>query len=111
MNTKLDALIDLLDDPDLTVFEMVQEELLKETDEIIPALEQKWESSFDGSCQERIENIIQNLQFKETKRLLIEWLETDEKYRTEKKDPGEDFMQSIRKNTASLNWESIPVKL
>jgi len=39
------------------------------------------------------------------------WLETDEKYRTEKKDPGEDFMKSIRKNTASLNWETIPVKL
>lgn len=41
MNRKLDALIDLLDDPDLTVFEMVQQELLKETDEIIPALDRK----------------------------------------------------------------------
>ncbi|TNF41080.1 MAG: hypothetical protein EP310_07825 [Bacteroidetes bacterium] len=77
MNRKLDALIDLLDDPDLTVFELVQNELLKETDEIIPALEQKWESSFDGFCQERIESIIQNLQFKETARLLREWLVTD----------------------------------
>jgi len=77
MNRKLDALIDLLDDPDLTVFELVQQELLKETDEIIPALEQKWESMFDGNCQERIENIIQNLQFKETARLLKEWLITD----------------------------------
>jgi hypothetical protein len=77
MNRKLDALIDLLDDPDLTVFELVQQELLKETDEIIPALEQKWEAMFDGNCQERIENIIQNLQFKETARLLKEWLITD----------------------------------
>jgi len=39
------------------------------------------------------------------------WLEIDDKYRTEKTDPGEDFMQSIRKNTASLNWQTIPVKL
>ena len=39
------------------------------------------------------------------------WLEKDEKYRTEKKDPGEDFMHSIRKSTASLNWQTIPVKL
>jgi len=77
MKRKLDALIDLLDDPDLTVFELVQNELLKETDKIIPALEKKWESSFDGNCQERIENIIQNLQFKETARLLQEWLVTD----------------------------------
>jgi regulator of sirC expression with transglutaminase-like and TPR domain len=77
MNRKLDALIDLLDDPDLTVFELVQNELLKETDKIIPALEKKWETSFDGYCQERIESIIQNLQFKETARLLKEWLVTD----------------------------------
>ena len=77
MNRKLDALIDLLDDPDLTVFELVQKELLKETDEIIPFLEQKWESSLDGNCQERIENIIQNLQFKETARLLEKWLNSD----------------------------------
>jgi len=74
---KLNALIGLLDDPDLTVYEMVEKELLKESDEIIPALEEKWENSFDGKCQERIENIIQHLQFKETYRMLQEWLATD----------------------------------
>jgi regulator of sirC expression with transglutaminase-like and TPR domain len=75
-NPKLDALIGLLDDPDLTVFEMVEQELLKESDEIIPELEKKWEISLDGNCQERIENIIQHLQFKETSRLLNEWIIT-----------------------------------
>jgi len=38
------------------------------------------------------------------------WLEIDQNYRTEKTDPGVDFIQSIRKSTASLNWEEIPVK-
>lgn len=76
-NPKLDALIGLLDDPDLTVFEMVEQELLKESDEIIPELEKKWEISLDGNCQERIENIIQHLQFKETARLLKEWIEKE----------------------------------
>jgi len=76
-NRKLNALIGLLDDPDLTVFEMVEKELLKESDNIIPALEAKWENSFDGKCQERIENIIQHLQFKETYRLLQAWLAAD----------------------------------
>ena len=76
-NPKLDALIGLLDDPDLTVFEMVEQELLKESDDIIPELEKKWEISLDGNCQERIENIIQHLQFKETSRLLKEWIETE----------------------------------
>ena len=76
-NPKLDALIGLLDDPDLTVFEIVEQELLKESDEIIPELEKKWEISLDGNCQERIENIIQHLQFKETSRMLREWIETE----------------------------------
>ena len=38
------------------------------------------------------------------------WLEKDQKYRTEKTDPGQDFIYNIRKSTASLNWETIPVK-
>ncbi len=107
MNSKLDALIDLLDDPDLTVFERVQEELLKETDEIIPALEQKWESSFDGFCQERIENIIQNLQFKETKRLLKEWLNTKDS----KRDLLTGFLIIDRFQYPDLNPDNIRFKL
>jgi hypothetical protein len=72
--SKLNALIDLLDDPDSTVFGMVEKELLKENDEIIPALEKKWELSFDENCQERIENIIQNLQFNKTYYELNKWI-------------------------------------
>lgn len=74
--SKLNALIDLLDDPDSTVFGMVEKELLKENDEIIPALENKWEISFDENCQERIENIIQNIQFKNTYKKLEHWIST-----------------------------------
>lgn len=71
---RLEALINLLDDPDETVFGLVEKELLKSKDDIIPELEKKWESSFDEHSQERIENIIQHLQFKETKRRLKRWL-------------------------------------
>jgi hypothetical protein len=106
-NRKLDALIDLLDDPDLTVFEMVQKELLKETDKIIPALEEKWESSFDGNCQERIENIIQNLQFKETARLLEEWLITD----SDERDLFTGFLIIDRLQYPDLNPLNIRLKL
>ena len=75
---KLQALINLLDDPDTLIFETVEKELLKENHNIIPALEEKWESSFDESCQERIENLIQNLQFKQTKKMVRDWLKTKE---------------------------------
>ncbi len=106
-NSKLGALIDLLDDPDLTVFEVVQQELLKETDSIIPFLEQKWESIFDGDCQERIENIIQNLQFKETARLLEEWLITDPNER----DLLSGFIIIDRFQYPDLNQSNIRLKL
>jgi hypothetical protein len=107
MNRKLDALIDLLDDPDLTVFELVQDELLKETDKIIPALEKKWESIFDGDCQERIENIIQNLQFKETARMLQEWLVTD----SDDRDLLTGFLIIDRFQYPDLNPLNIQAKL
>lgn len=107
MNRKLDALIDLLDDPDLTVFELVQNELLKETDKIIPALEKKWESIFDGDCQERIENIIQNLQFKETARMLQEWLVTD----SDERDLLTGFLIIDRFQYPDLNPLNIQAKL
>ncbi|MCK3684929.1 transglutaminase-like domain-containing protein [Maribellus sp. YY47] len=77
---RLDALINLLDDPDEMVYALVEKALLKSKGDIIPMLEKKWESSFDEHSQERIENIIQHLQFKETKRRLKKWLA---------KDPGE----------------------
>ena len=36
------------------------------------------------------------------------WLEKDKGYRTEKSDPGKDFMKKIKKSTASLQWNIVP---
>jgi hypothetical protein len=74
---KLKALINLLDDPDHIVFTEIEKELLKEKHDIIPMLEKKWENSFDELCQERIENLIQHLQFKQTRELLKNWIGKD----------------------------------
>lgn len=38
------------------------------------------------------------------------WLEQDEGYRTEKNDPGEDFMKTVRKGIKKLNLKSAPAK-
>jgi len=75
---KLNALINLLDDPDQMVFEAAEKELLKENNSIISELEEKWESSYDEMYQERIENLIQDLQFRETKKLINNWVHSDE---------------------------------
>jgi len=39
------------------------------------------------------------------------WLEKDDGYRTEKNDPGEDFMLKVRAATKNLNLKAIPKKL
>ncbi len=36
------------------------------------------------------------------------WLEKDNDYRTEKDDPGEDFMSKVRRATKMFNFESVP---
>jgi hypothetical protein len=38
------------------------------------------------------------------------WLEIDQGYRTEKTDPGKDFIENIRLSTSFLNWEPVPDK-
>lgn len=105
--SKLNALIDLLDDPDSTVFGMVEKELLKENDEIIPDLEKKWEFSFDEDCQERIENIIQHLQFKKTYQKLGKWINTA----PAKQDLLEGFCLADRFQYPDLNPLNIELKI
>ena len=39
------------------------------------------------------------------------WLEKDDAYRTEKTDPGIEFITSIRKKTSEYNWKPIPKKI
>ncbi len=75
---RIHALIDLLDDPDETIFATVEKELLKENHRIIPDLEKKWETSFDEFYQQRIENLIQDLQFKQTVKQLKLWINSKE---------------------------------
>lgn len=75
--SRLKALINLLDDPDHLVFHTVRDELLKTRENIIPVLEEKWEESYDEFFQERIENIIHDVQFKKTTSLLKKWIKSN----------------------------------
>ncbi len=36
------------------------------------------------------------------------WLEKDDNYRTEKTDPGKDFMENVRQATKNLNFKPVP---
>ncbi len=75
---ELNALLSLLDDPDKDVFLQVREKLLSIGPQVIPALENVWEQSFDTSIQVKIEGIIHNIQFNITSEALKEWATTPE---------------------------------
>ncbi|MFW5879468.1 MAG: transglutaminase family protein [bacterium] len=72
--SRLEALINLLDDPDDTVALTVTENLLKAGRDVIPVLEQAWEEAAGSEIfQERLENVINDIQFQDIKRDLAYW--------------------------------------
>lgn len=77
---KIDALIALLGDTDTEVLNAVTDSLLKQGISIIPQLEKAWETTGDAKLQERLENVIHNIQFGTTKSNLREWGKNGAKY-------------------------------
>ncbi len=72
--SKLKALISLLDDLDREVVEMVEKTLHDEGLAIIPELEKAWEYSISQSFQEHIENIIEDIQSRAIRNELGKWV-------------------------------------
>ena len=77
MNKKeLQAHINLLDDPNNEVFQVVQQNLSNQGTDIVPELEKAWENSLNERFQERIENIIQEIQFQSIQKKLSNWADS-----------------------------------
>jgi regulator of sirC expression with transglutaminase-like and TPR domain len=76
-NTELHALISLLDDPDDNIFDDIRGKLISFGENVIPHLESAWENSFDHLLQERIEDIIHQLQFDNIKLELTNWISSE----------------------------------
>src|SRR5690606_22731384 len=76
---QLDALVSLLDDPDVEVKNHVRDKIISLGAEIIPFLEQKWETSFNPEVQKEIEDLVHDLQFSLVKTRLAEWRDTEDK--------------------------------
>jgi regulator of sirC expression with transglutaminase-like and TPR domain len=70
---EINALIDLLDDPDQEVFNNIRDRLISYGKEVIPELENAWEASFNNVVQTRIEEIIHNIQFTNIRTKLALW--------------------------------------
>ena len=73
---EISALVKLLDDPDVEVFQHVEERLLDYGNEVIDYLENAWEHSLDALLQQRIENIVHKIQFNNVKEDLNLWYQS-----------------------------------
>ncbi len=76
---EIKALLNLLDDPDELIYNEVKNRFLELGNEVIPYLENLWETSYEPIIQDRVESIIHELQIRQTKQKLKHWLESPEK--------------------------------
>lgn len=79
-NSKLIALVSLLDDPDQQIFDQIKSELINYGNAIVPILEDKWEKSFDQKIQSRLENLIHKIQLSNVGAQLLDWKKNDDSY-------------------------------
>ncbi|MBS1524214.1 MAG: transglutaminase family protein [Bacteroidetes bacterium] len=60
---EINSLIKLLDDPDKEIFDHVHDKIISFGGEVIEFLESAWEEAFDPILQERIANLVHEIQF------------------------------------------------
>jgi len=73
---EINALIKLLDDPDKEIFEHIHEKLLSYGSDAIDYLESAWEQAFDPILQDRIANLVHEIQFRNIKEELKLWYQS-----------------------------------
>ncbi|MBS1497169.1 MAG: transglutaminase family protein [Bacteroidetes bacterium] len=72
-NKEIKALLHLIDDPDEDVYSTVSEKIFSFGKAIIPNLETLWENSHNEELQERIEQLIHRLHFRDLTTDFTEW--------------------------------------
>lgn len=80
VNESINALVELLDDPDEVVATHVQSKIVEQGEEVIPYLE-KLQDRFldDPKKSERIDDMIHHIQFTTLKSSILSWIESEDK--------------------------------
>jgi len=76
---ELDALVSLLDDSDQEIKAHVRGKIISLGNEVIPFLENKWESSFNPEVQKEIEELVHELQINLLHQRLEHWKNSEER--------------------------------
>ena len=75
---EIQALLQLLDDPNVEVNQTVTSRILEQGPTILPDLEAAWEGSMDPMHQDRIINLIQEIQTQFNNKLLQKWVRNEQ---------------------------------
>ncbi len=75
-DSEIKALVLLLDDEDHEVVSHVEEKIMSIGTQVIPFLEQEWESTFNPIIQNKIEDLVHELQFELLKERFLDWKES-----------------------------------
>jgi regulator of sirC expression with transglutaminase-like and TPR domain len=75
---ELEALVSLLDDEDTDIVSHVEEKIISLGEPIIPFLERAWEKSMDPVVQERIEDLVHQLQYDVLRDRLLAWYQQED---------------------------------
>ena len=75
---EIQALLQLLDDPNVEVNQTVSTRILEQGPIILPDLEAAWEGSMDPMHQDRIINLIQEIQTRNNHNQLKKWVRTEQ---------------------------------
>ncbi len=70
---EINALLQLVDDPDDEVFETVAAKIIRYGRQIIPKLETVWESTFDKLTQDRMELLIHQVRYNDLLEEVMDW--------------------------------------
>lgn len=74
--SEIKALVLLLDDDDREVVAHVEDKIMSLGTSVIPLLETEWETTFNPLVQERIEELVHELQFELLKERFMDWKES-----------------------------------
>lgn len=74
---ELNALISLLDEPNIEMFDRIRQKILVHGTDAVPHLESTWDNSFNTLIQDRVKDLIRNIQLNRLKQDIENWKKTD----------------------------------
>lgn len=79
-HSTIEALVQLIDDPDHFVYEQVKDELIDRGSNVIPFLESSWmDDHYSLLFHQRVDQLIKEIHFSESKKELSNWINSDKK--------------------------------